>query len=489
MKKRYIVSLGLAALLCLSACATTPEAPVVVQKNNDRLIEKATSEYEVRKPLQEAQEEAPKDYSFKYTSSDGKVTITAEADVVLPDTDRIPMYQVSCKGFPQELITAIYDYLFQGESTWYAQDNQYYTKAMADEDMEDISRQLERLEADTELDPDRKENQMKVLQEDLTYIQDSYESYPDEIPKVPADGTYKIQSFGFLSETKECPYLDARTDSGKSLSVYSFGDYYAGSNLNYSSETGYKYSTDPTQADINSPLPYGSNVPFSCAYSYEDAKALADGIFQAAGVDVRLVHTELVRGAWNQAGRYENWSLAQDDAYNAYRFCYSRVIDGIPVATTTSNSLYLEDTNPTWLYERIYVTVDSGGISNVHWSFPVTQEDVVNENVQILSFAEASRIFEEMAPLIYQGKNAGLEEESGQSKQNAVLVNKVELNLMRTRDGGELTGLYVPAWVFYGTEEYGTNLLSEEHFTSQSPWIILAVNAVDGSIIDVKAGY
>ena len=88
MKKSRIVSLALAAMLCLSACAKTPEAPVVVQKNKDRLIEKATSEDEDRKPLQEAQEETPSDYSVHYQSEDGKVTISAEADVLLPETER-----------------------------------------------------------------------------------------------------------------------------------------------------------------------------------------------------------------------------------------------------------------------------------------------------------------------------------------------------------------------------------------------------------------
>ena len=87
--------------------------------------------------IQEAQEETSSDYSFHYQSEDGKVTISAEADVLLPETERIPMYQVSCQGFPQEQVTAIYDYLFQGESTWYDPDNWYCTKAMADADLED----------------------------------------------------------------------------------------------------------------------------------------------------------------------------------------------------------------------------------------------------------------------------------------------------------------------------------------------------------------
>lgn len=115
-------------------------------------------------------------------------------------------------------------------------------------------------------------------------------------------------------------------------------------------------------------------------------------------------------------------------------------------------------------------------------------EDIVNEDVQIVPFSDVSRIFEEMAPIIHQGKIAALDEESGASYATSITVDRIELNLMRIRDGGSLTGLYVPAWVFYGTEEYGT-AQSSEPFVSKSPWIILAVNAVDGSIIDIKAGY
>ena len=486
MKKSRIVSLALAAMLCLSACAKTPEAPVVVQKNKDRLIEKATSEDEDRKPLQEAQEETPSDYSFHYQSEDGKVTISAEADVLLPETERIPMYQVSCQGFPQEQVTAIYDYLFQGESTWYDPDNWYCTKAMADADLEDMRRELERLRVDTEMDPDRKKNLMDTLQEMIDDKESFYNSYPAEMTKVPRDSTYQIKTYDSVYGPGEYQELYVRTDSGKSLLVHSYTDRDAYSILRYKSQTGYKYTCEPTTsaiANYNNPVPYDSDVPFSCAYSYEEAKALADGLFLAAGVDVRLIQTEILQGAWDQSEWYENQSIADDDVHNAYLFCYSRVIGGIPVAATTSEAMYVEDNNPCWLYERIYVTVDSGGISNVKWDFPVTCGDAVNEDVNILPFDEAKRVFEEMAPLIYQGQYA-----EGKGKTQ-LTVDRVELNLMRTRDGGGLTGLYVPTWVFYGTQDFGREGFTGEQILSRSPWIILAVNAVDGSIIDVKAGY
>lgn len=487
MKKIRIVSLVLAATLCLSACAKTPEAPIVVQKNKDRLMEKAVSEDEDRKPLQEAQEETPSDYSFHYQSEDGKVTITAEADVVLPETEKIPMYQVSCQGFPQEQVTAIYDYLFQGESTWYDPDNWYYTKAMADADLEGMRRELERLRADTELAPDRKKNQMDNLQEVIDDKEAFYDSYPDEIQKTPRDSTYQTETYDSVYGPGEYQELYVRTDSGKDLLVRSYTERSAWSSINYASQTGYKYTWEPTVYSSmvdNHPVPYDSDVPFSCAYPYEEAKALADGLFLAAGVDVRLIQTELLQGTWDQSDWFENQSsLVRDEVHNAYLFCYSRVIDGIPVAATTSEAMYVEDNNPCWLYERIYVTVDSGGISNIKWDFPVTCGDVVKEDVNILPFEEAKRVFEEMAPLIYQGQYA---EREGKTQ---LTVDRVELNLMRTRDGGGLTGLYVPTWVFYGTQDFGTEYFSGEQILSRSPWILLAVNAVDGSIIDVKAGY
>lgn len=487
MKKWMMLSLVLA--VCLTGCAKTPEAPVVVQKNQERLMEKAVSEDEERKSLQEAQEESPSDYSFYYQSGDGKVTISAEADVVLPETEQIPMYYVSCQGFPQEQVTALYDFFFQGENTWNDPSNWYYTKAMADEDMEEARRELERLRADTEMDSERRAGAIDHWQSLLEGLQEMYDTIPDTITKAAVDSTYQIETYDSINGPGEYQRLDARSDSGKGMWVYSYSQRYASSNLTYQGPSGDKYCDDPCSNWMrNDPVPYGAEVPFSCGYSYEEAKALADSVFQAAGVEVRLIQTELLRGEWNTGSRYGDISYEQDDVYNAYRFCYSRVVDGIPVAATTSNVMYLEDNNPAWMYERMYVVVDSGGISNLYWGFPVTCGEKLSDDVEVLPFEKAARVFEEMAPLIYQGKIAELEEESRVSRYTSLNVDRVELNLMRTRDGGGVTGLYVPTWVFYGREEQGVTDAPESH-VEQTPWIILAVNAVDGSIIDVKAGY
>ena len=137
--------------------------------------------------------------------------------------------------------------------------------------------------------------------------------------------------------------------------------------------------------------------------------------------------------------------------------------------------------------------MDSSGISNIDWQYPVSVDEVIANDVEILPFEEAAAVFEQMAPLVYQGNAAEHEDSSDLVCGYDVNVDRVELNLMRVRDsGGTRTGLYVPAWVFYGTETQHLDFNDSDNdldTTEATPWIILAVNAVDGTVIDVIAGY
>ena len=174
-----------------------------------------------------------------------------------------------------------------------------------------------------------------------------------------------------------------------------------------------------------------------------------------------------------------------DNRDSALRLCYARNIAGLPAAVTPSSVLYLEDDSPTWLYERLYITLDQTGISNIYWSYPVTTGEQVLEDVDILPYKEAARIFKETAVTVFKSEGAALEKESGTPCRLTVNVNTVRLSMIRLRDGDKLSGLYVPAWVFYGAK----NLYSDSATVfSPSPWIVYAINAIDGSIIDIKAG-
>ena len=233
-------------------------------------------------------------------------------------------------------------------------------------------------------------------------------------------------------------------------------------------------------------------------YSYEEAKALADGVFAAAGLEVELVETKLLSG-YTETGSEENDDLIihNRDDYTAFRFFYTRIVDGTPVAATTSSTVPEDDTALIWPYEKITVDITETGIQNINWDSPIALDETVANDVPILSFEDAKAVFEELAPLAHEGELESWEDEYTSVKMD-VKVTQMRLGLMRVKnDGSKREGLYVPTWIFYGSKAITFHSddperpENERDWTNQedTPWIILAVNAVDGTVIDQVEGY
>ena len=152
-----------------------------------------------------------------------------------------------------------------------------------------------------------------------------------------------------------------------------------------------------------------------------------------------------------------------------------------------------------WLYESINVIVEKDGIVSFSWQFPISVEDTVSDNVGIISFDQAKDIFEQMMPLTARGDLEQFTDEYMESTVD-IKVTDVRLGLMRVRNSGnELKGLMTPVWLFYGDYTRNTEYTQagkdagydtgDNSFTEAQPWILLAVNAVDGSVIDITEGY
>ncbi len=185
-------------------------------------------------------------------------------------------------------------------------------------------------------------------------------------------------------------------------------------------------------------------------------------------------------------------------AYTAFRFRYTRVVDGIPVAVTSSRYVSEDETAVHWPYEWLTITVSEVGIQDIRWEAPITLDETVANDVPILSFDDAAAVFEELAPLAYEGRQEAYSEGTETDCAMEVHVDKVCLSLMRVRnDGSKREGLHVPTWVFYGTETRIDHIDPEEadgeedswRSTEDTPWIVMAVNAVDGTVIDQVEGY
>lgn len=498
MKKRIAVLMTTAMVVGLAGCASTPDGSLVAQKNTDRLKEAALdTEDENRQSIIQIKQSTAEKYTFHYKSNDGKVEITADADVYLPDSDNIPMYSLSCTGFTQEQATAIYDYLFYGKETW-IMEGEGYSKELADSDLLSAKQQIAGLKADTEMDEEARQNQIDNYQAIIDDIEAQYSSLPDTVnsEKIPVDSTYRTAEAETLNGMEEYQALEAHTDEGDMLYISNFPLGSDGSSqISFQGATEKNYEMDADENNIVTAEE--ADALCKCELSYAEAKELADGVLEAAGVPAQLVQTALEKAATVPDETKGEDTFLYDDDYSAYCFFYGRMIDHTPVAVTASQYLPHDDTAPTWLYESIRILVNSDGIIGVDWSYPVEISETIANDVNIFDFSDACEVFEEMAPLIYSGNVEETEDNTTVKSSFAVTVDRVELNLMRVKDSGtKRTGLYVPAWVFYGTETEHLHY-TEEQFaddptldvTEPSPWIILAVNAVDGSIIDVTTGY
>lgn len=157
------------------------------------------------------------------------------------------------------------------------------------------------------------------------------------------------------------------------------------------------------------------------------------------------------------------------------------MIDSIPVGMNLEYNT--SDYSISWPLEQISFVINDAGILDIRWESPTQITETISQDTPFISFDQASQIFKQMCPLIYAGKAASIP-----NAAYNIQVTKVELCLFRVRDNGtSRTGLLIPAWLFYGDEGLCVN--HSEPMSSAPPNIILAINAVDQTIIDLTQGY
>jgi len=225
-----------------------------------------------------------------------------------------------------------------------------------------------------------------------------------------------------------------------------------------------------------------ADLPLDACYSSDlkrarqTAAALCEDFLTAAGVTDAALHTAY---------------LAETQGCYGYVFCYTRTVFGHPAALTSRNVRHSDNR---WDYETLRFVVDSDGLQTVHWQSPTTLGNLVEANPAILSFSDAYAIFPPAITAAYAEKT----ERYGEDHLIALDVRRIDLAHVRIRDMGAdgKAGYYVPAWVFYGTERddghytmNGYTLVSDETVPKIRSEILLAINALDGSIIDFTKGY
>ncbi|MCI9552609.1 MAG: hypothetical protein HFE94_03630 [Acutalibacter sp.] len=190
------------------------------------------------------------------------------------------------------------------------------------------------------------------------------------------------------------------------------------------------------------------------------------GLFTELTIPARLMETE-------QGG-------TPYGIYYILRYC--RELDGV-LLTQSSGEKFGESWDQNgghnkqmWPGECVELRVNDSGIVGFAYNAPVEITETVVEGAALMPFDQIKETFEQMLPVKLASKDY----------QNAAKVDKVRLSYSRISEKDRFdSGLVVPVWSFEGS----CSSYSEEHLAFTRNGVLLAINAIDGSIIDPNLGY
>lgn len=154
----------------LEGCQTTPEQPIVIQKDMEQMIEKAQEQAEAVAQTEQLAEKlgAPERYTAEYAYSD-RFTMTADAKIILPNVTALPTVRVKPADFSQEMVNQLYAYLV-GDTVLYERQT-VRTKAEIEQDIVAWQKTL--------ADKNASEEAKAQAVEKIEKLKEAYRSAPD----------------------------------------------------------------------------------------------------------------------------------------------------------------------------------------------------------------------------------------------------------------------------------------------------------------------
>lgn len=469
MKKTISLALaGVLALGLLTGCQDTPDTPAVIVKDQEQMLE--TAEKGRENSALFASLEVPDRFTGEWTGLNGKLTVKADAEILLPNADKIPTGRVTAREFTQDDLDNFLRVFLKGQPYY---EEVPITKQKAQE-MLDRFQSMQRGEIPLQDGIDYED-----LPDLIAQVAEAVRTAPDESELTLASTTFVDQ--GFLSEMNGWGTVD-----GKEVHLaVSHGDGFDRARFFIPPYADWNYSFTIPSDHIGNALPKDRITP---AFSEDDALSMGDTLMVELGLDnvicdqverVFFYNNVYLNGGENRG----NWADMDPDELiegAGYKLRYVRCVNGFPISYTPykGNSVEHEaDHDAVWSYEQIEVCVTADSVVYFSWESPYNEPTVELEDTQLMSFPEITDIFQRMIMV----KNSYQEAGNG----TTYYVNRVHLGLMRIKakdTRGE--GLLVPVWDFWGIKDYPSD--SGEYVDEQ---ILLTINAIDGTVIDRSLGY
>lgn len=428
--KQFICLLMAALLLCGTGCAqgaagAVPESAAPTAKVSDSAG--AAGNF--------AAYEVPERFCGSWSGLEESLFVNADAEIILPDTDRLFTARVERRAFTQAEADRMIAVFTQGSSLY----------------------EGERRPAETRFHP---------------------ESLPDGA--VGGDSGAQIIE-GYAEVSGREIYCAIRNSDGTSDDYARFWDGSYG---------------DINGLDTVSTAQLGNDI--TPAASEAQAIATGDALMANLGLGNFVCDGAepviYLNGAAMACESEAEYDSAIADCETGYRLEYVRQINGVPLGQTGLSGNSIEDGLAylgTWAYERVQVYMTGDKIAWFSWTNPYTEPEIIEDNVALLPFSDIQDIFAKMMFV----KNHYLLEANRVNGFVAVRnmdIDKVRLTLMRVRGKDSLSeGTIIPVWDFYGkisaraADIQQSSLVSDElHYG-----VVLSINAIDGTVVDRALGF
>lgn len=513
MKKReYILTAALILAIGLSGCQKSPESSIVVNKDMDKLVEKA-KDNENSSSMEDMRQYDSYQADLEDTSLG--VQVKADAKVDIPETSQLSVIRVKQKQIDQEFLDKVRAEFLPGEKL-------YDGGVLSTIKKSDIEMQVaayKTLLQDDEITDEEKND----YQSEIDALQEQYESAPTDMPweENESDGklinmtekqeaTDEFYSWAYsLNPNGQLYYGVNRGEDGEYISLYAQNNEERGNCLRYRrSIHGYEFvafaiatSDDFTNPNSDRTWEVGTEPPLKftgettpdgkesglVAYegeevtiSQEKAISMANEFLSKMGLDEYQYYEG---GLYNEV---EDIRYGVDMSDNCQKYSpryilrYMRNVDGAFV-TFDSAMKHAEGWNggeymkKEWSVECVELRVTDEGIIGFDYNSPLEMMETVVEKSALKSFDEVKGIFEQMVMV------ANAQEDITKLDMKSIQIDRVRLGYVRVSEADSYdTGLLIPAWDFIGRE------ISNKYGGYGS---FLTVNAIDGSVIDRTLGY
>lgn len=497
-KSVRFVAAALAVMLFVccftTACQPTPDAPVVVGKRDDlsSLIQStpraSSAAPELNNDALYAKLGAPKHWNIEELALDGKLKITADADIELPGVSQLPAATASLSEFTQEDLDKIAKVLGVEGAEWTEAGIQ--TKEQIEVQILNQKATLAKMRTENYSDDS------VIIKKGEAAIKNMEQQYND------APSNSELRNIEFKIDKIE--YFNGITGDGFEGSTQIDGQSFCFFAGNYNGGAANKIKANYGTGITHFEGTY-ADKPYGVSLTKEQAATQANEIAKKLTDELKLCYVAPTATFKHFTSRNWGWACV-----------FMREINGCPTAYESTDVGSNIDTKVKELipYEKMVIVMDDLGMVSFTWDTPMTIEAIDNPDVSLLSFDEVSKRAIEQTIQRWGYEASGKENMNGEDISDPgciVKITKVELGLTRIALADRDSFYYIPVWNFFTTfehtdgyyEKHGIVPFSWDGYVGADEegnpesivtgypqaWGAITINAIDGSVIDRDLGY